>query len=506
MAESLRLGPSARFGAEDDGILGVMEEKQPLTLLRSNVWLTVGLGALWFSLMVSPYYPVSLSTRLALNDLPVVSGLHTVYALALMGFFAVLVAGRNRIGVRSKRRLILAAALCGLVGCGAFLLAPPSGFPVPLLEFAAVVLVAAYVATFFSLWLSLLGRLQARDGVLLLSASFVGFSALWALLICLGRDAAALVSAFCPAVSLLCLLRCSADEVLDRTDEGDETLLKPLPWGVVVLCGAFIYFGVLAVRVFTTMGFGMGTVGLPGFAASLITALSGLAIVGFLGALFYRRGLTLSNVVSAVALLALVYMASLLVITLADPSGLPVLVAKRVLVAGEHSAEVLLLMALVGEVSRRRSTGLFVFGLYGALVCALPQLLSQDVLLATGLLGVVSESPYVSPVAAVGAFCIAAAAIVMLVAYSRGTAAEATVSGDRWQQELCRRATASYDITPRELDVVVYTYRGYSAKKIAETLLVSESTVKAHLAHSYRKLGVHTKQELISLVDGYREH
>lgn len=61
-------------------------------------------------------------------------------------------------------------------------------------------------------------------------------------------------------------------------------------------------------------------------------------------------------------------------------------------------------------------------------------------------------------------------------------------------------------MTPRELEVVTYTYRGYSAKKIAETLLVSESTVKAHLTHAYRKLGVHTKQELIALVDNYRRH
>ena len=54
------------------------------------------------------------------------------------------------------------------------------------------------------------------------------------------------------------------------------------------------------------------------------------------------------------------------------------------------------------------------------------------------------------------------------------------------------------------MDVAVLTYRGHSAKRIAEELLVSESTVKAHLTHIYRKLDVHTKQELIVLIDGYR--
>ena len=92
----------------------------------------------------------------------------------------------------------------------------------------------------------------------------------------------------------------------------------------------------------------------------------------------------------------------------------------------------------------------------------------------------------------------------MLMRFSMRTATEASAQSDDWQESLCRKALAGHDITPREIDVVVYTYRGHSAKRIAEELLVSESTVKAHLTHAYRKLGVHTKQELIALVDSYR--
>jgi DNA-binding CsgD family transcriptional regulator len=46
--------------------------------------------------------------------------------------------------------------------------------------------------------------------------------------------------------------------------------------------------------------------------------------------------------------------------------------------------------------------------------------------------------------------------------------------------------------------------RGYSAKRIAGALFLSEQTVKNHLSNSYRKLGIHSKQSLISLVDSYR--
>ena len=50
----------------------------------------------------------------------------------------------------------------------------------------------------------------------------------------------------------------------------------------------------------------------------LVTALAGLAITGFLAVLFARKGMTFSNVVTAIAALTLVYMGALLMVTLGD--------------------------------------------------------------------------------------------------------------------------------------------------------------------------------------------
>ena len=44
--------------------------------------------------------------------------------------------------------------------------------------------------------------------------------------------------------------------------------------------------------------------------------------------------------------------------------------------------------------------------------------------------------------------------------------------------------------------------RGYSAPAVATTLFISENTVKVHMRHIYDKVGVHTKQGLIELVEG----
>lgn len=44
--------------------------------------------------------------------------------------------------------------------------------------------------------------------------------------------------------------------------------------------------------------------------------------------------------------------------------------------------------------------------------------------------------------------------------------------------------------------------RGRSAPFIAQELVISPNTVKTHVKHIYAKLGAHSQQEIIDLVDG----
>ena len=62
---------------------------------------------------------------------------------------------------------------------------------------------------------------------------------------------------------------------------------------------------------------------------------------------------------------------------------------------------------------------------------------------------------------------------------------------------------SDYGLTRREAEVVPYIYKGRSAKVIAGTLCVSESTVRTHIRRIYEKTEVHSKQELIDLIDRY---
>ena len=94
------------------------------------------------------------------------------------------------------------------------------------------------------------------------------------------------------------------------------------------------------------------------------------------------------------------------------------------------------------------------------------------------------------------------------------TAAEAT-EGERHatgtiddpipQQELlqaqCEAIANCYLLSQRETEVFYYLAKGYNSARIQEILYISEGTAKTHIRHIYRKLDIHSQQELIRMVD-----
>lgn len=62
------------------------------------------------------------------------------------------------------------------------------------------------------------------------------------------------------------------------------------------------------------------------------------------------------------------------------------------------------------------------------------------------------------------------------------------------------RLAEDHGLTPREREVFVLMAQGRSATFIGEELFVSTNTVRKHIAHVYEKLGIHSKQELLTLV------
>lgn len=67
-------------------------------------------------------------------------------------------------------------------------------------------------------------------------------------------------------------------------------------------------------------------------------------------------------------------------------------------------------------------------------------------------------------------------------------------------EDVARSLGEKCGCTARERDVLALLVAGNTYKKVAELLGVSENTVQYHSKNIYRKLGVHTKQELVDLV------
>ncbi|MCI8468154.1 MAG: helix-turn-helix transcriptional regulator [Eggerthellaceae bacterium] len=73
---------------------------------------------------------------------------------------------------------------------------------------------------------------------------------------------------------------------------------------------------------------------------------------------------------------------------------------------------------------------------------------------------------------------------------------------ERPYKNRCLKAAQHYDLTPREGEILSYLARGRNAKYIADQLFVAERTVKTHTYHIYQKMGIHSQQELINIVEG----
>lgn len=65
----------------------------------------------------------------------------------------------------------------------------------------------------------------------------------------------------------------------------------------------------------------------------------------------------------------------------------------------------------------------------------------------------------------------------------------------------CAELARKYRLTERESEVFRYLAQGHTRASIAKRLFVSENTVREHVKSIYKKLHIHSKQQLIDMVD-----
>lgn len=68
-------------------------------------------------------------------------------------------------------------------------------------------------------------------------------------------------------------------------------------------------------------------------------------------------------------------------------------------------------------------------------------------------------------------------------------------------KERCGEIAERYGLGNRESEVLFLFAKGRSAKRIQEELFISAGTVNTHMSRIYKKIGVHTRQELLDVIE-----
>lgn len=82
-----------------------------------------------------------------------------------------------------------------------------------------------------------------------------------------------------------------------------------------------------------------------------------------------------------------------------------------------------------------------------------------------------------------------------------GLVLRASAEGDALERQL-DRAQGAFGLTAREREVAGMYARGRSRAYIAGKLCLTEATVRDHISHVYKKMGVHNKQDFLSALEG----
>lgn len=314
-------------------------------------------------------------------------------------------------------------------------------------------------------------------------------------------------------VSLACYALCGKAGSLERADapgagtpgarEGATSLRAVVP---------AIWRGTLLVSV---LGFSSGimrVLSATGFAVpatlSVLRCASSVVAIGVFVALYARGGKTVSN--SSVSLAVLLLTASTFMLLPALDFAYQVYLAAFVDVTYLFSGMMLnMACALAAEGERRRACAACGFG--------------QGVSIAFVTLGYVVSSRASTAADAAGqslwvlAMLVVYLVVIILVVLNmpsrRRASVEEAVAGDggtpllmvssvsEHQVRTNERLTGDYRLSEREMDILILTLTGRNAASIADALCLSKNTVATYQKRLYKKLDVHSKEELRDLVE-----
>ena len=500
---------------EDRDIAGVLTKGVAPALGMARVW-----PLLRYASLCRLLYPAGLDVPFGKGGLSA----HGVF-LATLALVAVAALALWHRAPRAFARRGVLALLGSLASLGALLaLAMEEGVLPPWVLWISIALTAVGFLALYLGWGSYMAGLvsggEAPRAVVLLGISFALSFALFSRAGLVGSLAGGRVAALIMPVGASVLWYCSRP-CMGLGDGGERCSLRRAATPLLAAVGAFLVVG-SAVRGIVDLEFQ----GAPGRQFSMEASLLVAAVA--VGAMAWRgramgRGRAVRSQNDAVALLAvgcwmafaLMSMAGLFMFLATDGKrqGGDVVVVSRTLM------EFVFWLLLCHTVAARRVPAVPVFLVCGVLV----EVVSWAVSYA--LIPALASSPTTSVVlmdnsfvlaVVLGAVAVALVAMGVRWALKRPATTEGAVTAVQVEGiALDEGANGAVAIpmgdaagegllTEREATVARLYARGYTLQKVADELHITKSTAQSHIKHVYRKLGVHSRDELIELLDDGR--
>lgn len=457
-----------------------------------------GLALLWPCLQSSGFYPFSLVTSIGDANPAIIAQLHLVYSMELLvAFVFIMCLGKRfeRLFV-SSRAIPLIAGACGVAGQALLSYGAQSDALTSALVMVALPMIAVFIATFVVLWGVRFSQPGLRHAVLDVAISYL-CSQILIILWCLLGLPFNLFLCGCALLSAIFAIFQPRD-YLNNSEAfsiGERrATIKSIPWRIVGIVTLLIWFCIVYVR-WLLVGYDGDSSNAYKLFASFLSACTFALTV-----LYLKRKPDAANRLLVIMMLFIgVYMLALVGISLLADAGsaLP----RRILIASEHCLEAFLWMILCDTVTHKRLSPALVFGLFGIAVVDLPWVFSFDLRYLSGVTDEALQNGWLYSLSTVMLFVIAILSIVFLYLRMKDLQEKSTQQTTASQQEIVSQALEGIGLTQRELEVATLVYRGYTAKRIAQMLYVSEPTVKNYTSRVYRKLDIHTKQELIEYID-----
>lgn len=130
--------------------------------------------------------------------------------------------------------------------------------------------------------------------------------------------------------------------------------------------------------------------------------------------------------------------------------------------------------------------------------------------MVTNLFSVVDmqhASSYVLPVVSYTTIVVACLLLSNLIDGKiwTSTISKASALVEKQTELIYERIAKQYRLTNQEKTIMILTAKGHKRPYICKKLVLAESTVKSHAKHLYQKLGIHSRDELLQLIENQKE-